>query len=84
MYKYILKHIDKLLHFSLSYFLITFLYVALNLLFTIPLYSVIVLVALLGFLKEVYDEKKNKGAFDKYDLLADGIGIVLGTIIVLL
>ena len=82
IYSYIVKNIDKLIHFLMSYFLLTFLYWFLNLLTVkTPLYSVAILVAMIGIFKEAFDEKKKKGAFDKYDLLADSIGIILGIVV---
>ena len=82
IYNYIIKYLDKLIHFLVCYFLLTVTYWFLNL-FTVktPIYSVAILVIMIGLFKEFYDEKKKKGAFDKYDLLADSIGIILGIVV---
>lgn len=65
---------DKINHFGISYILMHIIN------FFIPLLVTIVAVALIGIIKEIYiDEKPDKG-----DLIADAVGILFYTIVVLL
>ena len=68
---------DKLLHFLTTYAIIlsTFL-IFHNLLIAVSVATI------LGVGKEIYDIKKT--GFSKLDLMADGIGILIGTIFIAL
>ena len=69
------KHIDKVAHLFVSYFLLTIFSIVL------PLWGAIILAFLFGLGKELYDQVKYKG-FDYKDLIADLIGIIIGVIYV--
>ncbi|MBQ0140643.1 MAG: hypothetical protein KBT36_15270, partial [Kurthia sp.] len=69
------KHIDKVAHLFVSYFLLTVFSLIL------PLWGAIILAFLFGLGKEIRDEIKHKG-FDYKDLIADLIGIIIGVIYV--
>jgi len=65
---------DKINHFGISYILMHIIN------FFLPLPVTIIAVALIGIIKEIYiDEKPDKG-----DLIADAVGILFYTIVVLL
>jgi len=61
------KHIDKVAHFSVSYFLLTYLS-----LFLPTIYSVL-LAFIIGILKEFIDKK-----FDYKDIISNCLGILIG------
>ena len=64
---------DKINHFAISYILMHIINLFL------PLWVTIVAVALIGIIKEIYiDEKPDKG-----DLIADAVGILFYTAVVL-
>jgi hypothetical protein len=69
---------DKLLHFSFSCIL-----VIISSLFLNNLLLVMGFVFLIGLLKELWDEGFGSG-FSKGDIIADGIGIIFGAIILVL
>ena len=62
IYEWLLKHVDKILHLTVSYMLAS-------------LFGIWIAVGL-GILKEVYDQIKYKG-WSWGDLIADGIGIAI-------
>lgn len=65
-------HTDKVLHLTVSFFLMIVLAF-----FGVPLIVATVITLLLGTLKEVYDLKVQKTYFSKADLVFDFLGVIL-------
>lgn len=65
------KHEDKVIHLAINFLIVNMNYD----------YLILVIVAvILSILKELYDKYVKKTYIDKYDLLADACGIILGSI----
>ncbi len=73
-YKWILSHVDKILHCTLSFMLFLFLSLI------VPIEASAILIILLGFAKEIFDSKTG-GNCDAYDEVADITGVLLGIIL---
>ena len=71
IYNFIMKHVDKLLHFLVNYFIIT-AFSVIN--FWIGFF--ICIIASVG--KEIYDAKSDSDCFSWGDILADILGILFG------
>lgn len=65
------KHEDKVIHLAINFLIVNMNYD----------YLILVIIAvILSILKELYDKYVKKTYIDKYDLLADAFGIILGSI----
>lgn len=72
------KYSDKLGHLGLSFMLVVILHSILQLFitFVISITTSVLLILVVGIYKEMYMDKK----LDGFDLLANGIGILLATL----
>lgn len=50
----------------------------------LPVWAAVLIAAVAGIAKEIYDRASGKGTAEWHDLICDGIGIVLGVLICLL
>lgn len=67
---------DKTAHFGLSFFIVILIDFILSFFYDQPIPVAVILTAVLGLIKEEYDEREG-GKWDNKDLLANAIGIIL-------
>lgn len=79
--KWLNNNLDKVAHFSVSGFIVLYGYILFN--FVLPTTYSLIIASLVSFLVGFYKEKKDI-KFDKFDIIANIIGIINAIVIILI